>query len=96
MQSLGQKPTDSELGDMVNEIDIDGSGTIDFSGTPFHSRNAFHDFANGLVFLCSRISSHDVSSDERMKTQMKNYAEHFKYLTGTTAALYPRKSSEMS
>ena len=33
MRSLGQKPTDSELEDMVNEIDVDRSGTIDFSGT---------------------------------------------------------------
>jgi calmodulin len=30
MRSLGQNPTEQELLDMVNEIDIDGSGTIDF------------------------------------------------------------------
>jgi len=30
MRSLGQNPTDVELQDMVNEIDVDGSGTIDF------------------------------------------------------------------
>ena len=30
MRQLGQNPTESELQDMVNEIDIDGSGTIDF------------------------------------------------------------------
>ena len=30
MRSLGQNPTESELTDMINEIDIDHSGTIDF------------------------------------------------------------------
>lgn len=30
MRSLGQNPTEQELQDMVNEVDIDGSGTIDF------------------------------------------------------------------
>ncbi|KAK3809400.1 MAG: putative calmodulin [Benniella sp.] len=30
MRSLGQNPTESELQDMVNEVDADGNGTIDF------------------------------------------------------------------
>merc|ERR1712072_920060 len=30
MRSLGQNPTEAELQDMVNEVDADGSGTIDF------------------------------------------------------------------
>lgn len=30
MRSLGQKPTESELADMINEVDTDGNGTIDF------------------------------------------------------------------
>lgn len=30
MRSLGQNPTEQELLDMVNEVDVDGSGTIDF------------------------------------------------------------------
>lgn len=30
MGSLGQNPTESELRDMVNEVDADGNGTIDF------------------------------------------------------------------
>ncbi|KAF9345906.1 hypothetical protein BGX34_004369 [Mortierella sp. NVP85] len=30
MRSLGQNPTDSEVQDMVNEVDADGNGTIDY------------------------------------------------------------------
>ncbi|EEA21352.1 calmodulin, putative [Talaromyces marneffei ATCC 18224] len=30
MRSLGQNPTESELQDIVNELDVDRTGTIDF------------------------------------------------------------------
>ncbi|KAF9186809.1 hypothetical protein BGZ51_001606 [Haplosporangium sp. Z 767] len=30
MRSLGQNPTEADLQDMVNEVDADGNGTIDF------------------------------------------------------------------
>ncbi|GMM49047.1 calmodulin [Starmerella bacillaris] len=31
MRSLGQTPTEAEISDMINEIDIDNDGTVDFS-----------------------------------------------------------------
>ncbi|CAM1311893.1 Uncharacterised protein g5829 [Pycnogonum litorale] len=31
MRSLGQRPTENELRDMVNEVDTDGNGTIEFN-----------------------------------------------------------------
>lgn len=41
MRSLGQNPSESELQDMINEVDADNNGTIDFPGTnaPFRHRD---------------------------------------------------------
>ncbi|KAK9247527.1 hypothetical protein V1506DRAFT_532199 [Lipomyces tetrasporus] len=30
MRSLGQNPSEAELADMINEVDVDNNGTIDF------------------------------------------------------------------
>jgi len=30
LRSLGQYPTEAELADMINEVDVDGNGSIDF------------------------------------------------------------------
>lgn len=35
MRSLGQNPSESELQDMINEVDADNNGTIDFPGASF-------------------------------------------------------------
>jgi len=41
MRSLGQNPSESELQDMINEVDADNNGTIDFPGR-FHSIIPMH------------------------------------------------------
>ena len=38
MRSLGQNPSESELQDMINEVDADNNGTIDFPGTDNSTR----------------------------------------------------------
>ncbi|XP_048585333.1 calmodulin isoform X2 [Nematostella vectensis] len=38
MRSLGQNPTENELQDMVNEVDYDGNGVVDF-----------HEFVNMMI-----------------------------------------------
>ena len=31
LRSLGQNPTDSEVNDMINELDVEGTGLIEFN-----------------------------------------------------------------
>ena len=51
MRSLGQNPTEAELQDMINEVDIDGSGSIEF--------NEF------LTMMSKKIKENEVSNDIR-------------------------------
>ena len=46
MRSLGQNPSESELQDMINEVDADNNGTIDFPGMtgPLISDSAIQKF----------------------------------------------------
>ena len=59
MRSLGQNPSESELQDMINEVDADNNGTIDFPGTvpswPAHLL---------LLTIALRISHDDGQEDE--------------------------------
>ena len=34
MRSMGQNPTDSEVNDMINEVDVEGSGVVNFEVSP--------------------------------------------------------------
>ena len=51
MRSLGQNPTEAELQDMINEVDIDGSGSIEF--------NEF------LAMMAKKIKENESSNDIR-------------------------------
>lgn len=56
MRSLGQNPSESELQDMINEVDADNNGTIDFPGTisPPESRSQPES-----ILTCDRVPYHD-------------------------------------
>lgn len=53
MRSLGQNPTEAELQDMINEVDADGNGTIDFP--------------EFLTMMCKRMKDVD-TEDELMQS----------------------------
>ena len=46
MRSLGQNPSESELQDMINEVDADNNGTIDFPGTLLLEKFSVGRFSN--------------------------------------------------
>ncbi|KAG9376588.1 FRQ1 Ca2+-binding protein [Pyrenophora tritici-repentis] len=60
MRSLGQNPSESELQDMINEVDADNNGTIDFPGMPYTRTWQHRTRTNHF----SRIPDHDGPQDE--------------------------------
>jgi hypothetical protein len=62
MRSLGQNPSESELQDMINEVDADNNGTIDFPGTSIRDNNQLR--VDGGVLTWARIPHHDGQKDE--------------------------------
>lgn len=51
MKSLGQNPSDAEIQDMINEVDVDQSGTVDFvSFVPVEAGLCFES-----TFLCGFV-----------------------------------------
>ena len=77
MRTMGQNPTDSEVNDMINEVDVDGSGVLDFEeflsfvkrltrnrGDPENElREAFRRYVESVCFNLSQfqILKRDVS-----------------------------------
>lgn len=59
MRSLGQNPSESELQDMINEVDADNNGTIDFPGKTFVSLAAM--LGSKLICWSHRVLDHDGS-----------------------------------
>lgn len=61
MRSLGQNPSESELQDMINEVDADNNGTIDFPGnTLFKSCRQ----EKTPLTSCNRVLDNDGQKDE--------------------------------
>ncbi len=58
MRSLGQNPSESELQDMINEVDADNNGTIDFPGTAKRYTSHVPPLIRG------RVPHHDGKKDE--------------------------------
>lgn len=72
MRSLGLKPTDKELEDMVNEVDTDHTGTIDINGaetcpahTHIHARATLIPPAEFLVMMSHAASPQDTEDELR-------------------------------
>lgn len=57
MRSLGQNPSEGELQDMINEVDADNNGTIDFPGTSGCVQKR-------MPLTVSRILDHDGTENE--------------------------------
>ena len=64
MRSLGQNPSEDEIQDMINEVDADGNGTIDFAGKKYHfsSQN----------FTLERIFNNDGTQIESYRYRRRN------------------------
>lgn len=77
MRSLGQNPTEAELQDMINEVDTDSNGTIDFR-KPLYPNPAFqrspdkvwsHATAEFLTMMARKMK--DTDSEEEIKEAFK-------------------------
>ena len=75
MRSLGENPTEAELADMINDVDANGNGTVDFPEflTLMVNKMKFS-IVDGKTH-CALIAAHDdyVKREKRDKGYIKNY-----------------------
>ena len=73
MRSLGQNPSESELQDMINEVDADNNGTIDFPGTALGGKKteiaADGIFVEFLTMMARKMK--DTDSEEEIREAFK-------------------------
>ena len=80
MRSLGQNPSESELQDMINEVDADNNGTIDFPGvSDLSGYPQKHDGPlTGTEFLTMMARKmKDTDSEEEIREAFKVFATPF-------------------
>ncbi len=73
MRSLGQNPSESELQDMINEVDADNNGTIDFPGTDtitVHDIDLADEFFLEFLTMMARKMK-DTDSEEEIREAFK-------------------------
>ncbi|XP_063691174.1 calmodulin-like isoform X5 [Bolinopsis microptera] len=79
MKSLGQSPCESDLQDMINEVDADGNGTIDFKEflemMTKHMKEADCDQELREAFKVFDQNGDGFISAEELKTVMRNLGE---------------------
>ena len=73
MRSLGQNPSESELQDMINEVDSDNNGTIDFPGMFCPGCRSHgvtdHSCAEFLTMMARKMK--DTDSEEEIREAFK-------------------------
>jgi len=80
MKSLGQNPSDSELQDMINEVDVDHSGSIDFDeflkmmSTTVKAQDFAHE-TRAAFNVFDKDGSGTISADE-LRQVMKSLGEN--------------------
>lgn len=59
LKELDDQLTDHDLNGMIEEIDSDGSGTVDFDGEPLHNFIYWFSYNFNKTFLLYRIHGND-------------------------------------
>jgi hypothetical protein len=90
MRSLGQNPSESELQDMINEVDADNNGTIDFPGRICnwtYSLLGINNFTEFLTMMARKMK--DTDSEEESREAFKvceAQPQNWKYQANTVTS----------